>query len=198
MCVYGTFGETVVWPYSFQPQHSASELSARMPQVMYMPAEILGASARAVSRRGVSIASHGMTRESRSIFAIIAVRWWLAVLTPMARRTLRRESVSRGSRAGWRERVGRAAGWLVSSRLWPWRISQGLWRTEERARGGESMVERAQLRGPPTREAQRTLGSGVFVGGGCGEGGDAGGPLQGLRRAVAERGGVRARLGRGR
>ena len=35
------------------------------------------------------------------------------------------------------------------------------------------MVERAQLRGPPTREAQRTLGSCVFVGGGCGEGGDA-------------------------
>ena len=31
------------------------------------------------------------------------------------------------------------------------------------------MVERAQLRGPPPREAQRTLGSCVFVGGGCGE-----------------------------
>ena len=43
-----------------------------MVQVWNPPAAILGALARAVSRRGVSIASHGMTRESVSIFAIIA------------------------------------------------------------------------------------------------------------------------------
>ena len=55
--MYCTFGETVAtgmfeggghlpapaWPTLLRPQHSASELSARIPQVWPEPAEILGA-----------------------------------------------------------------------------------------------------------------------------------------------------------
>ena len=58
----------------------------------------------------------------------------------------------------------------------------------------EHVAERARLGGRrhearPMREAQRRVGSGVFVGGGCGEGGAAGGPLH-RASAVVERCGV--------
>ena len=38
---YCTFGETVDWPLALPPQHSASEVSFRMPQVWKPPAETI-------------------------------------------------------------------------------------------------------------------------------------------------------------